>query len=273
MNETVSNPPSEFGTYGYGTFQDNVRELARLDRQAEVAWQVEKEALVRHGLGPHSQVLDVACGAGALTWKIAESLQGGSVLGVDLCDLLLSKAGERKVASVASQVKFQQGNVYDLDVKRQFDFAYARFLFQHLERPAAALQSIRDSLRPGGRLLVVDVDDRDLSCMPGNDDFSRFLSEAARNQKQGGGNRMIGRVLPSLFEKAGLTDVRHETVRFDSDQMGLDQFLELTTTFKREQFAPEDRAKADRLLCSAIAQIRRERARLTIDIHCVSGAR
>jgi ubiquinone/menaquinone biosynthesis C-methylase UbiE len=273
MIETTANAISDCGTYGYGTFHDNVRELARLDFQAEVAWQVEQGALVRHGLSPHSRVLDVACGTGAITCQIATLLRSGSILGVDLNDSLLSKARERKIDSTVNKVAFQKGNVYRLEGNAQFDFAYARFLFQHLDRPISALRSIRASLRSGGRVLAVDVDDRDLLCVPENKGFCRFLAEAARGQKRGGGNRMIGRALPGLFEQAGLRDIRQETVRFDSDQMGLDKFLELTTTFKLEQFAPSVRAGADRWLSAVISQLYRQRARLQIDIHCVSGAR
>ena len=54
--------------------------------------------------------------------------------------------------------------------------------------------------------------------------------------------------------------------------MGLDPFLELTTTFKLEQFATSVRADAERWLSAVIAQLHRQRARLQIDIHCVSGA-
>jgi ubiquinone/menaquinone biosynthesis C-methylase UbiE len=273
MAGTDSVAISDCGTYGYGTFQDNERELARLNFQAEVAWQVEQGALVRHGLSPHSRVLDVACGTGAITCQIATLLRSGSIMGIDLNDSLLSKARERKIASIADKITFQKGNIYRLEAGTQFNFAYARFLFQHLDRPIAALRSIRDSLRPGGRVLVVDVDDRDLLCVPENKGFCQFLAEAARGQKRGGGNRMIGRALPRLLRQAGLQDIRQETVRFDSDQMGLNKFLELTTTFKLEQFDSSVRAGADRWLSAVISQLYRQRARLQIDIHCVSGAR
>ena len=63
MSEFSSSVMSEFGTYGYGGFQDNARELARLNFQAEVAWPIEQAALRRHGLNLNSRVLDVACGA------------------------------------------------------------------------------------------------------------------------------------------------------------------------------------------------------------------
>ena len=273
MSESVSNVSSEFGTYGYGAFQDNARELARLNFQAQVAWPIERGALVRHGLSPDSRVLDVACGTGAITCQIAHLLQGGSIVGIDLNEALLNEAAERTTTRSMKNVAFEQGNVYCLDTNAQYDFAYARFLFQHLDRPIAALRSIRHSLRPDGRVLVVDVDDRDLVCAPRNNEFCQFLTEAARFQKQGGGDRMIGRLLPSLFEQAGLRDIRKETIRFDSDQLGLDQFLELTTSFKLEQFPAEDRAQADQWLSAIIDQLQCQQARLQIDIHCVSGAR
>ncbi len=272
MRETCSNAMSDCGTYGYGTFQDNARELARLNLQAEVAWPVEQRALIRHGLSPRSRVLDVACGTGAMTCKISNLLSSGSILGVDLNDSLLNQARERTTVSDAN-ITFRKRNVYCLDSNELFDFAYARFLFQHLDRPVSALRSIRKTLRPGGRVLAVDVDDRDLVCVPENNNFSWFLDEAARCQKRGGGNRMIGRTLPGLLQQAGLSDIRQETVRFDSDQLGLDQFLELTTTFKLEQFAPAVRGEANRWLSAVMNQLRRHHARLQIDIHCVSGAR
>ena len=134
MTGTNSVAISDCGTYGYGTFQDNGRELARLNFQAEVAWQVEQGALVRHGLSPHSRVLDVACGTGAITCLIATLLRGGSITGIDLNDSLLSKARERKTAPTADKITFQKGNVYRLESRAPFDFAYARFLFQHLGR-------------------------------------------------------------------------------------------------------------------------------------------
>lgn len=272
MIATIPNAMTDCGTYGYGAFQDNARELARLNFQAEVAWRVEQGALVRHGLDRHSRVLDVACGAGSMTCQIATLLKRGSVLGVDLNESLLGEACKRRTKSIAGKIAFRKGDVYRLEDIGQFDFAYARFLFQHLERPLDALRSIRDVLRPGGRVLVVDVDDRDLCCVPENKGFCRFLAEAARGQKRGGGNRMIGRALPELLQQAGLKEIRQETVRFDSDQMGLDPFLELTTTFKLEQFATSVRADAERWLSAVIAQLHRQRARLQIDIHCVSGA-
>ena len=84
---------------------------------------------------------------------------------------------------------------------------------------------------------------------------------------------MIGRTLPGLLQKAGFREIRQETVRFDSNQLGLDQFLELTTSFKLEQLAPKVRAGANRRLADVIDQLRRQQVRLQIDIHCVSGAR
>ncbi len=273
MSEFSSSVVSEFGTYGYGGFQDNARELARLNFQAEVAWPIEQAALRRHGLNLDSSVLDVACGTGVITSQIAALLQCGSIVGVELNDSLLQKAQKRAVTPAAKNVSFQKGNVYSLDQTAPFDFAYARFLFQHLDRPMAALQSIRSVLRPGGRVLIVDVDDRDLACAPKNSEFTEFLAEAAFCQRQGGGNRRIGREIPGLLEHAGFSEIRQETIRFDSTQLGLDQFLELTTSFKLEQFPAEDRAEASRWLAEIIDQLQRQRARLQIDIHCVSGAR
>ena len=41
----------------------------------------------------------------------------------------------------------------------QFDFAYARLLFQHVSDPIGAAKEIWRVLKPGGKLIINDIDD------------------------------------------------------------------------------------------------------------------
>jgi ubiquinone/menaquinone biosynthesis C-methylase UbiE len=42
---------------------------------------------------------------------------------------------------------------------RTFDFAAARFLFQHLTDPVSAAREVHRVLKPRARLVIIDVDD------------------------------------------------------------------------------------------------------------------
>ena len=66
-----------------------------------------------------------------------------------------------------SAVTRQELSVYDLDPERvgTFDFVYLGSLLLHLRDPVRALQAVRSVLRPGGKLLVVDAIDVDLTLL------------------------------------------------------------------------------------------------------------
>ena len=57
---------SRLGSYNYGAFSSNAGELKRLQRQAEIAWSMEEDYLVDHGLRNGLTVADLACGPGII---------------------------------------------------------------------------------------------------------------------------------------------------------------------------------------------------------------
>ena len=144
------------GSYSYGEFASNEAELARLEGQATVAWELERGMLEQAGLKPGMQVLDLACGPGFITNRIAELVQPeGAVTGIDLNEQLLAVAQSRQGDAATSPVRFLKGDVYDLDLPAEsFDFVYARFLLQHLESPVRALEQagkVQSSSSSSGR--------------------------------------------------------------------------------------------------------------------------
>lgn len=232
------------GSYAFGAFRDNAAELARLERQANVAWDLEERALRDAGLRPGHRVLDLACGAGFLSRRLAD-IAGpqGRVHGVDLSDDLLAVA--RRTVQPGSTTTFSRGNVYQLELPHgSFDFAYARLLFQHLEHPLRALAEVHRVLAPGGRLLVIDVDDALLVMDPEPPGLRPFMDMALRGQQRSGGDRLVGRKLPRYLKQAGFTSVRIDVVVVDSERISMQAFLDITTRFKEEQIVPAERDAA-----------------------------
>jgi ArsR family transcriptional regulator len=78
-------------------------------------------------------------------------------LGIDLSSGMLNLARSNLVARGLDHCSVRHGNVYALDVTpRSFDVAVVHHVLHYLENPAGALAEAASTLRPGGRLLVVD---------------------------------------------------------------------------------------------------------------------
>lgn len=230
------------GTYNYGEFSNNTDELERLKRQAQVAWAIEESYLAAHGLRDGMIVADLASGPGFISGLIKRELcPAGKVIGVELNESLLALA--RKLASGTEHPpEFRAGDVYQLDCLEDasIDFAYCRFLLQHLAEPAKALQTIYRKLKPGGRLAILETDDSLFSFMPTIADMERFIETAISSQAQRGGDRKIGRKLSGLLWENHFTDTMNQIVTINTEMMDGNDFLNITTSFKLELIPDDD---------------------------------
>ena len=171
-----------------------------------------------------------------------------------------------------AELTFAQMNVYELDLpQRAFDFVYARFLFQHLDRPDEALTRIRKVMRPGGTICIADVDDGVFSMMPESADLNEFMTLAAQSQRRLGGDRTIGRKLAYYLKRAGFDEVLPKVVLVSSDQISIDAFLSITTRFKLELIEADRRAEAEIMLDRIAAQADDDDAHALVGVYVVTG--
>lgn len=109
---------------------------------------------------PGESVLDVGCGTGDLTLEVARRVGSiGLVAGIDAAPKMVvrarQKAGRRHLA-----IEFRVEPVEQLSFADQtFDVVVSSLVFHHLpdELKREALAEIRRVLKPGGRLLLVDL--------------------------------------------------------------------------------------------------------------------
>jgi ubiquinone/menaquinone biosynthesis C-methylase UbiE len=99
------------------------------------------EALRLYPPRPGARVLDVGCGFGDTSQRIAELVgPEGSVVGID--------AAERFIQIARSDVE-------TADLDEGFDYAFSRFGTMFFANPVAALRNVRRALAPDGRLCMV----------------------------------------------------------------------------------------------------------------------
>lgn len=229
---------AQLGTYALDKMTSPKQEMARLKKQAELLPSIELNALVEHGLKKDMQVLDAACGPGLTACMIDDYLESGTVTGLDLNPTLLKEA-EKLAWKRQKRIRFDKGNVYFLPYENQFDYIYCRFLFQHLETPQKALKSLWKALKPGGILHILDVNDEWLFLEPQVPAFKTLSQLAAEHQARKGGNRFIGKELRNLILQEEFEDLHSSVISVNSDMVGMETFLQITTSFKAEIIDPE----------------------------------
>lgn len=137
--------------------QDVAEQMDSLYRTRDI---VRRRELVRAALGvnPGDRVLDLGCGPG---FGIAELLDRvgatGSIVGVDRSPQMLSAAARRCAGH--RNVTLHEADVAALPVDdAAFDRALSVQVIEYVPDVTAALAELRRVVRPGGRVVVWDVD-------------------------------------------------------------------------------------------------------------------
>ncbi|AOV16611.1 hypothetical protein BJI67_05600 [Acidihalobacter aeolianus] len=155
-------------------------------------------------------ILDVGAGTGALTLDLAWHAQPGSrITAVDndavALALLADIARDLNIAVTCLEGEADKLPLPDASQS----MTVARYVFQHLPQPSLALHEMRRVTQPGGRILIVDVDDGIALGEPPESSALAGLREAIRNQQaRAGGNRFIGRHLYRMMRDAGLESIQ-----------------------------------------------------------------
>lgn len=115
-------------------------------------------AVSRIGLEPGNKVLDVACGTGRNFRYLLERVGAeGEVLGFDYTQEMLEAAEKLCRKNGWQNVKLVQGDAAELDLEEtNFDGAISVLGISAIPDYESALSRIKDVLRPGGMLSVLD---------------------------------------------------------------------------------------------------------------------
>src|SRR5690242_20102408 len=130
---------------------------------AQAAWQASCARLADHfPPGAKLRVLDLGCGPGFSALAVARARPDAELVGLDLAALMLVEARRRvDAAGLRSRLRLLRADAArlpfataSLDVVTGHSFLYL------VDRPDEVLAEARRVLRPGGRLVLMEPNDR-----------------------------------------------------------------------------------------------------------------
>ena len=103
-------------------------------------------------------VLDMGCGPGYFSIDLAKMVgETGKVFAVDLQESMLIKVKKKAARhGVLDRMEFHQCNALRIGLNQKANFILAYYMIHETPDPKAFLSELRDILKPGGRLLVVE---------------------------------------------------------------------------------------------------------------------
>lgn len=222
---------------------DAEAELRRLEAQVRLVVPTEHRYLKELGVKPGQTFVDLGCGPGFFAERAAQELldggaRGGRMIGVDVDEKLIWLARERaKDLSLPLEYLIGAGAEIPLPDDTA-DVVYARFLFQHLEKPETVIAEMKRVARPGGLVVILDTDDGSLLMHPEPVGFRRLIEASGAAQMARGGDRRVGRKLKRYLAAAGLEEASARAHPFTTEDVGPGPFLEITVGFKAGVLRP-----------------------------------
>lgn len=162
-----------------------------------------RAARVRKGM----RVADVGCGAGATLPAILDLVgPKGSVVAVDPSAARLDEA---RAMGLGGRVELVQAALPNTTLPTaSVDVAWSQFVFEYLPEPQPAVEELIRITRPGGKVVVSDVDGLGRGMWPIPETVSVGTPGLFKALARTGFDPDAGRKLFHSFSMAGLTDIR-----------------------------------------------------------------
>ena len=154
-------------------------------------------------------VLEAGCGVGAQTVTLAANSPRALITSIDVSETSVLEARRAVQAAGIGNVTLRQADIFHLPFPPgSFDHVFLCFVLEHLAQPVEALRALKNVLKPGGTITVIEGDHGSAYFYPDSDYARRAIRCQVELQARAGGNALIGRALYPLLREAGFGKVK-----------------------------------------------------------------
>jgi len=156
-------PAGQHGGHHHGThhtahhrFRDAERWAKRFESPKRARWQKPEQVIRRLQLPDDARVADVGAGTGYFAARFARALPRGKVYAIDVePDMVRYLARRAKREQLANLVPLR-GAAADPKIPQPVDLVFICNTYHHIADRPRYMRGLRRSLRPGGRIAIVD---------------------------------------------------------------------------------------------------------------------
>jgi arsenite methyltransferase len=170
-------------------------------------WQQPNRVIAELDLRPGSRVADLGAGAGYFTLRLARAVgPSGVVYAVDTDPDMPSTVAERAVKQGLANVVAVEARPEDPCLPEAVDLIFLANAYHHIPDPATYFTQLAGSLRPGGRIAVIEALPRGLHRLFGHATTAQEVRStlAVAGYRPVGNHEFLPRQSFQLFERAAL---------------------------------------------------------------------
>lgn len=158
-----------------------------------------------------SEGLHWKCGNGQITLQLAKIVgPNGNMTGVDSDQYYIQQARRKVIRAQSTTTNFYTVESFQQRKVKKFHFIYCRFLFSQSADPLADIQYLYQLLKPGGILLLEDMDISQMNCFPNSSAMLKFktLLKGLYKSRSLLGN--FDQSIPEKLRKGQFYNIQHQ---------------------------------------------------------------
>jgi len=173
--------------------------------QAQSSWLLDQI-----DIQPGWRAVDIGCGPIGILNLLSERVgREGSVVGLERVARFVDMARSEVALRGLQNVEIVQADALHTGLEQgTFDLVHERLVMINVPTRQALLQEMISLLRPGGTIVLEDVDDVSYTCAPLHPSWTILLDAFHSAFHANGGNAFIGRDLPGYLRDAGIKNIR-----------------------------------------------------------------
>ena len=138
------------------SFGDAQKWARVFDDPEREAWQKPGEVIRALALAPEAIVADIGAGTGYFAVRLARQIPAGKVYGVDSEPAMVKYLAERAQRESLANIVASHGAPGDPQLAERADLILLVDVYHHVEDRKRYFERLRASLRPGGRVAIID---------------------------------------------------------------------------------------------------------------------
>ncbi len=141
-------------------FDDPEKWAKSFDDPERADWQKPEAVIEALGLKADAKVADIGAGTGYFAIRLARAVPAGTVYAVDLEPRMVAYLAERARALGLANMKSLQGAAGSPNLPEPVDLVLLVNVYHHLDARSAYFNKLAASLKPGGRIAIIDQNEK-----------------------------------------------------------------------------------------------------------------